>query len=101
MVFEMVWANKDGPTALSMKVNGSLVKQTVMASCIMLMVTFMREIGLTIKQTAKEHTLMLMGQSTLVNGKMTNSMVSVSKPGQTEQFMKVSTLKVRSMDLAS
>ena len=73
----MAWVNNDGPTGLFTRVNGSSVRRTVMASCIMLMVTFMRATGLTTKQTVKEHIHMLMERSMLGSGKMINSTVLV------------------------
>lgn len=62
--YATVWVSNDGLMALSTKVNGSSARQMVTANCIMLMVTSMKETGLTTKQMEKEHTHMPTVQNT-------------------------------------
>jgi len=58
-----------------MRASGSLAKQTVTASCTMLMATSTRATGLTIRQMVRVLTPMQTGQSMSDNGKMINNMV--------------------------
>jgi len=74
MNFVMEWANKDGQMVHYMKVNGNLVKLTVVENFITPTETFMKVNGLMIKQMEPEHIHMLTVQSMLVLGKTINNM---------------------------
>ena len=80
-----------------MKDSGEKARLTDKENCIMRMVTFMKETGLTIKQMAMELTLMLMEPSTLEAGRTTNSMALGWKHGLTEQSMKDNTSRAKRM----
>jgi hypothetical protein len=64
------------------RVSGWMVKLADKASFSILMVTFMRETGLTTKLTASEHTLMSKELSMRDSGRMTNNMVKELKSGK-------------------
>lgn len=64
------------------------------------MVIFMKENGLTIKLTEKEHTFIKMGQNILVNGMKTNKTVTELKPGLMVPVLKALTSMEKSMAVA-
>ena len=81
--------------------SGKMEKQTDMGHCTTLTMISMKATGWTIKQTATEPILMQMVQSMSVSGKTTNNMVSASRPGLMEQFMKAHTSRVKRMAKAN
>lgn len=97
----MAMVSSDGLMAHSTREIGVLEKPMVKGSCTMPTVTFMKEIGSKIKQTAKELTHTLMEPNMWVTGKMINSMGSDLRHGLMAQSMKVNTKKERSMVLES
>ena len=94
-------ANKYGLILQDMRANGKMERQTELGNCTMLTVISTKATGWTIKQTATEPILMQMVQSMSVSGKTTNNMVSASRPGLMEQFMKAHTSRVKRMAKAN
>ena len=74
-----------------MKDTGRMTWQMVKVVLFTQMEMFMKDSGSTTKPAAKAPTSILMVQSLLVSGRTTVSMDLVSRPGQTEQPMKVTT----------
>lgn len=91
----MVMDLKNGRMVLNIKEIGLMIKQMVMESFIMLMVTFMKENGNLIRLMVMEYTRMQMEQNTMENGKMTSNMVEGLNLGQMEQYMKENIMKVK------
>lgn len=75
-----------------------MIKLMDMGHFIMLTEIFTRVIGSMTKLMEKEFTHMPMELIIMENGKTINNMVSELKGGQTEQFMRGITLKVKRMD---
>lgn len=96
-VLEMEREPKSGQMVPNILVTGKMIKLMAKESSIMRMVIFMKVIGWTTKLMEEECILMLMGLSTVENGKMINNMEKVLNPGQMELYMKVSTMKERKM----
>lgn len=91
---------KFGPMAASTKESGQTIVQTERVSSGTLMVTSTRVTGMMTKLTVTGFTNMLMGPSTLENGKMINKMELDLRLGQMEAGTKVSIEKERSMERA-
>ena len=76
----------------SIKDSGNKIKRMDKGHFITQMGTFMREIGLKIKPTGMESTLIQMEQSIQANGKMTSSMDMECKNGWTGKNTRANTV---------
>ena len=93
MNFGMGKAYKSGLMAQYMTATGCKERLKAKESYIMLMVTYTKVSGLTIKRMVREAISTKMVLNTLVSGKMISIMDLVMRVGQTMQFMKVNILK--------
>ena len=80
-----VEADKPGKTGLSTMGGGKIIKLMATADCFILMEIFTKDNGLTTRHMEMERIFTLMGQSILVSGETTSSMVKASKSGLTGQ----------------
>lgn len=96
MIKNVEEVNKYGEMAQFMKGHFKMIWQMVVEDLFILVVTFMKEIGLMIKHKEKESTCILMDQCTLVNGLTINNMVMGSKNGSMGHNMK----EILKMDLS-
>ena len=94
----MAMASKCGLIVPSMKASGKTTKQMAMANSYMPMEMYMRVSGRMIKHTEWVTTSTQMGQLTMENGKMINSMERELKLGPTVQSTKDSTMKARNTE---
>ena len=97
----MATVNKNGSTALAMRVSGEMARLMVKENCTTPTVTSTRATGSTTKPTDKVSTLMLMEPGIKASGVMTNSMVTVERHGLITLCMKVCTTRARRTVLAS
>jgi len=95
MVIEMEKELKFGKMGVNLLVIGEMTKLTVKEDSFMLMVTFMKEIGLTIKLKEEEHMSIWTVLNTWVNGEKIVNTDMESRVGQIMQNMKVITSTVR------
>ena len=82
---------------LGTKASGAMGKLMGRESCTTLTVTSTRVTGSMIKLTVRESTPMLTELDIKAPGETTNNTVLVLRPGQTMQFTKESTMRVRRM----
>jgi hypothetical protein len=97
MVIEMEKELKFGKMGVNLLVIGEMTKLTVKEDSFMLMVTFMKEIGLTIKLKEEEPMSIWTVLNTWVNGEKIVNTDMESRVGQIMQNMKVITSTVRNM----
>ena len=95
MSSETVKVSRDGPTAVSTKVNGNREKLKDTEYSIMLMAISTKAIGKMIKPMAQVLTLTQMEPSTSASGKTISSMVRDWSRGLTTLSMMVNTRKAR------
>ena len=81
-----------------MRASGPITEQMAKVNSGMLTEIFMKATGRTIRQMDMDYTNMLTGQSTSVNGKMICNMDEDKRLGPMAPSMKVSIMKVKSME---
>ena len=94
-ILELEKVNRFGQMVPCMKVGGEITRPTVKVDLFTPMVTYMMETGLMIKLTDLVFTAISTEQNMKANGKKTNNMVMVLKPGQMVQDIKANTFKER------